>query len=117
MVEPNEILLEILWANIRPRDLTYGQKCSIERHFGQSSNCLCLLVLGSFYLDLELMIGLFLILEVMEPQKNFMEEPYDPSEYKLTWMLVITFSALHVCFIYIKHIYFATFMKYILEPL
>jgi hypothetical protein len=30
------------------------------------------------------MIGLFSVLEVMEPQGNFMEEPYDSGEYKLT---------------------------------
>jgi hypothetical protein len=48
------------------------------------------------------MISLFSIFEVMEPQGNFMEELYDPSEYKLTWMLVVTFPALHVYFIYIK---------------
>ena len=63
------------------------------------------------------MIGLFLVFEVMKPRGNFMEEPYDPSEYKLIWMLVVTFLTLHVYFIYIKHAYFATLMKYILEPL
>jgi hypothetical protein len=46
-----------------------------------------------------------------------MEELYNPSEYKLTWMLVVTFLTLHVYFIYIKHAYFATLMKYILELL
>jgi hypothetical protein len=30
---------------------------------------------------------------------------------------VVTFPALHVCFIYIKHAYFVTLMKYILELL
>jgi hypothetical protein len=30
------------------------------------------------------MIGLFLVFNIMEPQGNFMEEPYDPGEYKLT---------------------------------
>ena len=53
----------------------------------------------------------------MEPQRNCMEELYDPSEYKLTWILIVTFHALHVYFIYIKHAYFATLMKYILELL
>ena len=62
------------------------------------------------------MIGFFLVFEVMELQGNLMKEPYDPSEYKLTWMLVITFPILYVYFIYIKHAYFATLMKYILEP-
>jgi hypothetical protein len=63
------------------------------------------------------MIGLFSVFEVIEPQGNYMEELYNPGEYKLTWMLVVTFPALHVYFIYIKHGYFATLMKYILEPL
>ena len=61
------------------------------------------------------MIGLFTIFEVMEPQGNHMEELYSPGEYKLTWMLVIAFLALYVYFIYIKHTYFVTLMKYILE--
>ena len=63
------------------------------------------------------MIGLFSVFEVMEPQGNYMEEFYGPGEYKLTWMLVVAFLALHVYFIYIKHAYFAILMKYILEPL
>ena len=46
-----------------------------------------------------------------------MEKLYDPGEYKLTWMLVVAFPALHVYFIYIKHAYFVTLMKYILELL
>jgi hypothetical protein len=63
------------------------------------------------------MICLFSVFEVMEPQGNFMEEPYDLGGYKHTWMLVVTFPVLHVYFIYIKHVYFTTFMKYILELL
>jgi hypothetical protein len=46
-----------------------------------------------------------------------MEELYSPGEYKLTWMFVVTFPKLHVYFIYIKHAYFTTLMKYILELL
>jgi hypothetical protein len=65
--------------------------------------------------EIELMIGIFLVFEVIESQGNYMEELYDPSEYKLTWMLIVTFLTLHVYFIYTKHAYFATFMKYILE--
>ena len=34
--------------------------------------------------EIELMIGLFLVLEVIEPQGNYMEEFYCPGEYKLT---------------------------------
>jgi hypothetical protein len=63
------------------------------------------------------MIGLFSAFRVMEHQGNYMEELYDPGEYKLTWMLLVTFLALHVYFICIKHAYFATLMKYILGSL
>ena len=63
------------------------------------------------------MIGFFTVFEVMEPQGNYMEELYGPGEYKLTWMLVVAFPALHVYFIYIKYAYFATLMKYILKLL
>jgi hypothetical protein len=34
--------------------------------------------------ELELVIGLFSVFEVMEPQGNYMEELYGPSEYKHT---------------------------------
>jgi hypothetical protein len=37
------------------------------------------------------MICIFSVFEVMESQKNFTEESYKPSEYKLTWMLIVTF--------------------------
>jgi hypothetical protein len=60
------------------------------------------------------MIGLFSVFEVMKPQENYMEELYAPSEFKLTWTLVVTFLGLYVYFIYFKHAYFATLMKYIL---
>ena len=63
------------------------------------------------------MIGLFVVFKVMKPQGKYLEERYDSGEYKLTWMLIVTFPALHVYFIYIKHAYFATLMKYILELL
>ena len=63
------------------------------------------------------MIGLFTVFEVMEPQGNYINELYGPGEYKLTWMLVITFPALHVYFIYIKHAYFVTLIKYMLKLL
>ena len=51
------------------------------------------------------MIGLFIVFEVMEPQGNYMKEFYGPSEYNLTWMLVVAFPALHVYFIYISNMY------------
>ena len=63
------------------------------------------------------MMSLFSIFKIMEPQENFMVKPYDLGEYKLTWMLVVTFPAMHNNFMYIKHAYFVIFMKYILEVL
>ena len=63
------------------------------------------------------MIGIFTVFKVIEPQGNYMEELYGLGEYKLAWMLVVAFPALHVYFIYIKHVYFVTLMKYILELL
>jgi hypothetical protein len=64
------------------------------------------------------MIGHFSIFDVMESQGNYMEELYDPGEYKLTWMLCCYFSCIaYLFYIYIKHVYFATLMKYILELL
>ena len=63
------------------------------------------------------MIGLFIVFDVMELQGNYMEELYGLGEYKLTWMLVVAFPALHDYFIYIKHAYFVTLMKCILELL
>ena len=63
------------------------------------------------------MIGIFSVFEVMELQGNYIEELYSPDKYKLTWMLVVAFPALHIYFIYIKHAYFVTLMKYNLELL
>jgi hypothetical protein len=68
------------------------------------------------------MIGLFSIFKIMDSQENYMEELYDSGEYKLTWMLCCYFSCIaylfYICiYIYIKHAYFPTFMKYILELL
>jgi hypothetical protein len=64
------------------------------------------------------MIGLFLVFEVIEPQENYIDGLHDPGEYKLTWMLCCYFSYIaRLFYIYIKHAYFATFMKYILELL
>jgi hypothetical protein len=51
------------------------------------------------------MIGLFSVFEVMEPQGNYMEKLYDPDEYKLIWMLVVTFHTLHIYFIYISNMH------------
>jgi hypothetical protein len=70
--------------------------------------------------EIKLMIGLFSVFEIIEPQGNYMEELYDPGEYKLTWMLCCYFSYIAYLFyiyIYIEHAYFVTFMKYILELL
>ena len=51
-------------------------------------------------MEIKLMIGFFTVFEVMEPQGNYMEELYGHGEYKLTWMLVVTFPALYVFYIY-----------------
>jgi hypothetical protein len=56
------------------------------------------------------MIGIFLVFEVMEPQKNYMEELYD-SGNNSHGCFIVTFSTLHIYFIYIKHVYFVTLMK------
>jgi hypothetical protein len=67
------------------------------------------------------MIGIFSVFDVMESYGDFMEEIYNSSVYKITWMLVVTFPALHIYFIYIyiyiKHVYFASLMKCILKLL
>ena len=42
--------------------------------------------------EIKLIIDLFSVFEVMEPQRNYMEELYNPGEYKLTWMLCCYFS-------------------------
>ena len=51
------------------------------------------------------MIGLFTVFEVMEPQGKYLEELYSLGEYKLTWMLVVAFPALHIYFIYISNMH------------
>jgi hypothetical protein len=51
--------------------------------------------------EIELMIGIFSIFEVIEPQGNYMEELYDPGEYKLTWMPYCYFSCILYIYIYI----------------
>ena len=58
----------------------------------------------------------------MEPQGNYIEELYGLGEYKLTWILCCYFSCIAriiyiYIYIYIKHAYFVTLMKYILELL
>jgi hypothetical protein len=62
-------------------------------------------------LGLKLMIGLLSVFEVMKLQGNFIEQPYNPSKYKPTWILLVTLFELHVyyiyiyIYIYIKHVY------------
>jgi hypothetical protein len=69
-------------------------------------------------IEIELMIGFFSVFEVMEPQGNYMEELYDLGKYKLTWMFCYHFSCIaYLFYIYIKHAYFITLMKHILELL
>ena len=47
------------------------------------------------------MIGLFSVFEIMELQRNYMEEFYNPGEYKLIGMLYYYFS----CIAYLFYIY------------
>jgi hypothetical protein len=63
------------------------------------------------------MIYLFSIFKVMESQRNYMKELYDSVSTNSYRCFVVTFLAFHIYFIYIKHAYFATLMKYILELL
>jgi hypothetical protein len=52
------------------------------------------------------MIGVFSIFEVMEPQENYMEELYNPGEYKLTWILCCYFSYIaYLFYIYQTYIF------------
>jgi hypothetical protein len=44
--------------------------------------------------EIELMISLFSLFEVMEPQGNYMEELYNQSTCKLTWMLCCYLSCI-----------------------
>ena len=55
--------------------------------------------------EIKLMICLFTVFEVMEPQGNYMEEFYSLDEYKLTWILVVAFPVFHVYFIYISNMH------------
>ena len=68
--------------------------------------------------EIELMIGLFTVFGVIEPQGNYIDKLYSSGEYKLTWILCCYFSCIAYLFYkYIKHAYFATLMKYILKLL
>jgi hypothetical protein len=51
----------------------------------------------------------------MEPQGNYMEELYARVSINSHGCFVVTFPALHLFYINVKHAYFATLMKYILE--
>jgi hypothetical protein len=52
--------------------------------FTNRSIALVSLLYSCALVEIELMIGLFSVFEVMEPQGNYMEELYGPGEYKLT---------------------------------
>jgi hypothetical protein len=41
----------------------------------------------------------------MKPQENFIKESYDHGKYKLTWMFIVTFSALYD-YLYILHVFY-----------
>jgi hypothetical protein len=61
-------------------------------------------------IKIELMIGLFSVFKVIEPQGNFMEELYNPSEYKLTWMLYCYFSCIaRLFYIYQTYIFYNSY--------
>jgi hypothetical protein len=59
-------------------------------------------------IEIELIIGLFSVFEVMEPQGNYMEELYSPGEYKLTWMLCCYFSCI-ACILYMSNMHILQF--------
>ena len=106
-----------LSLDVRPLAHTYCQSVTGKPYFHQPSHSSYFFVIELCLVKIELMICLFSVFEVIEPYGNYMKKLYGPNEYKLTWMLVVTFPALHIYFIYIKHAYFATLMKYILELL
>jgi hypothetical protein len=76
-------------ADVRPRAECTARVAG-KPYFHQPSHSSCFLVCA--LVEIELMIGLFSVFEVMEPQENYMEELYGPGEYKLTWMLCCYFS-------------------------
>jgi hypothetical protein len=51
--------------------------------------------------EIELMIGIFSVFEVMEPQENYMEDLYYLGKYELTWIHCCYFS----CIAYLFYIY------------
>ena len=55
----------------------------------------------------------------MKPHENFMDKLYDSGEYKLTQIIVVTFSVLHgyLIYIYISNMYIYNSHEYILELL
>jgi hypothetical protein len=83
--------LKDVGVDVQSHDRTYGQSVTGKPYFHQPSHNSCFLVA---LVELELMICLFSVVEVMEPQGNFMEELYGPGEYKLTWMLCCYFSCI-----------------------
>ena len=86
-------------------------------YFHQPSHNSCLLVIELCFSRNRSDDRSFLNIRDYGALRNYMEELYGSSEYKLTWILVIAFPALYVYFIYIKHAYFVILMKYILELL
>jgi hypothetical protein len=101
--------LKDIRADIQFRDWTYRPSC----HSGRMAPCLdvrsicdretlfSLTVLELLFpyskvalIEIELIIGLFSVFEVMEPQGNYVEEFYGPGEYKLTWMFCCYISCI-----------------------
>ena len=48
--------------------------------------------------------------------RNYMEELYGPGEYKLTWMLVVAFFALHV-YLYISNMHISNMPIFTSRPI
>ena len=101
--------------DVRPRARTYGQCVTGKPYFHQPSHNSCFLIIESYFDRNRTDDRSFHSIRGYGAL-SYMEELYGPGEYKLKWMLVVAFPALHVYFIYIKRAYFVTLMKYILAP-
>ena len=76
-------------------------KCDRETLFSPAVTYLLFPCSRVVLVERELMIGLFLVFDVMELQGNYMEELYGPGEYKLTWILCCYFF----CIVRLFYIY------------
>ena len=103
--------------DIWPRARTYSQSVTGKPYFHQSYHSSCFLVIELCFDRNKTDDRSFHSIQGYGASRKYLKELYGPSEYKLTWMLVVAFPALHVYFINIKHAYFVTLMKYIVELL